>query len=341
MAFVDHQQRIVRQVVEQARRRFAGLAVGQIARVVLDTAAVAELLHHLQIETRALFQPLRFDQFVLLFQIAQAVAQFFADLLDRPDDGVARCRVMRFRVDRQTCDLAQHFAGQRVEITQRFDLFVEQLDAHGLAFRIRRVYVDHIAAHTVAAAPQLDVVARVLQFGQASQDQALIDDVAPDQVQDHRHVGLRIAEAVYRRYRRDHDGVLAFHHRLGRGQAHLLDVLVDRGVLLDEGVAGRHVGFGLVVIVIGNEILDRVVRKQLLHLAVELRCQGLVRCQHQRGPLDVLDDVGDGEGFAGTGHAEQCLARKSGFDAVDQRFDRLRLVAGRFEVSLNFKTSGH
>ena len=52
-----------------------------------------------------------------------------------------------------------------------------------------------------------------------------------------RQIRLRIAEAVDRRHRRDDDRVAALEQRLGRRQAHLLDVLVDRGVLLDVGVA--------------------------------------------------------------------------------------------------------
>ena len=65
VALVDDQQRIRRQIVEQARRRLARRAAGQIARVVLDAVAVADLAHHLEVEARALLQPLRLDQLVL------------------------------------------------------------------------------------------------------------------------------------------------------------------------------------------------------------------------------------------------------------------------------------
>ena len=77
--------------------------------------------------------------------------------------------------------------------------------------------------------------------------------------------------------------------RLGRRQAHLLDVLVDRGVLLDVGVGGRHVGFGLVVVVVRDEVLDRVVREELPELAVELRRQRLVVRQHERRALHAAE----------------------------------------------------
>ena len=120
--------------------------------------------------------------------------------------------------------------------------------------------------------------------------------------------------------------------RLGRREPHLLDVLVDRGVLLDVGVGRRHVGLGLVVVVVGDEVLDRVVREELPELAVELRGQRLVVRQHQRRPLHALDHVGDGEGLAGAGDAEQRLVREAVAEPVDQLGDRRRLVARRLVV---------
>ena len=50
MAFVNDQQGLVGHVVEQARRRFARRAAGEVARVILDAGAVPELLYHLQIK---------------------------------------------------------------------------------------------------------------------------------------------------------------------------------------------------------------------------------------------------------------------------------------------------
>jgi hypothetical protein len=47
--------------------------------------------------------------------------------------------------------------------------------------------------------------------------------------------------------------------------AHAVDLLVNRAVLLDVGVGPRHVGLGLVVVVVGDEELDRVLGKKLLN----------------------------------------------------------------------------
>src|SRR5262249_225015 len=123
--------------------------------------------------------------------------------------------------------------------------------------------------------------------------------------------------------------------RARRGVAHAVDLLVDRGFLLDIGVGARDVGFGLVVVVVGDEVLDRVVGEEAPELAVQLRRQGLVGRHHHPRPLRALDHLGDGEGLARAGDAEQPLIAVVAIDAFDQFVDRLRLVALGLEVRLD------
>ena len=101
--------------------------------------------------------------------------------------------------------------------------------------------------------------------------------------------------------------VVAFQQRARRRMAHAVDLLVDGGFLLDIGVGARDVGLRLVVVVIGDEVLDRVVGEERLELAIELRRQRLVRRQDQRRALRRLDDLGHRESLAGAGDAEQHL----------------------------------
>ncbi len=116
--------------------------------------------------------------------------------------------------------------------------------------------------------------------------------------------------------------------------AHAVDLLVDRGVFLDIGVGPRDIGLGLVVVVIGDEIFDRVVGEKALHLAVQLGRQGLVGRQHQGRALQFGDDVGHGEGLARAGDAEQHLIALVRLQPRDQFVDGLGLIAGGLEVAL-------
>ena len=119
--------------------------------------------------------------------------------------------------------------------------------------------------------------------------------------------------------------------------AQLVDLLVDLGFFLDVEVVARHIRLGLVVVVVGDEVLDRVLGQQLAELGVQLRGQRLVMGQHQRRPLQLLDDMGHHEGLAGAGGAEQRLMLLAAAQPVDELRDRLRLVAGRLEVGDDLK----
>ena len=106
-----------------------------------------------------------------------------------------------------------------------------------------------------------------------------VADLEPDHPVD---VLLRRAEAVDAGHRRDHDHVAAGEQAVGRRVPQPLDLVVDRRVLLDVGVRLRDVRLGLVVVVVGDEVLDRVVGQQLAELVGQLGGQRLVRRHHQR-----------------------------------------------------------
>ena len=146
---------------------------------------------------------------------------------------------------------------------------------------------------------------------------------------DHRLVILLAADAVDARDAGHHDHVPAREQAAHGREPQPLDLVVDARILLDEGVGARDVGLGLVVIEVADEVFDRVVREEALELGVKLRGQRLVMRDDQRGPVHVPDDVGDGEGLARAGDAQQHLVLRAGQQPFRQLRNRLRLVPGR------------
>jgi len=71
----------------------------------------------------------------------------------------------------------------------------------------------------------------------------------------------------------------------------LLNVLVDRRILFNKGIAGRNVSLWLVVVVIRNEVLYRIVGKKLFEFTIELRSECLVGGQNNSRTLMSLNDV--------------------------------------------------
>ena len=65
----------------------------------------------------------------------------------------------------------------------------------------------------------------------------------------------------------------------------LSNLLVDGRFFFDIQVSGRNVRLGLVVVVVGDEILDRVSREELLEFVKELRGKGFIVSQDQSGSV--------------------------------------------------------
>ena len=184
---------------------------------------------------------------------------------------------MRVGVDLDEFEVLGLDAGQRVEFYDRLDLVAEEADPPGAVLVVGGEDLDRIAPDPEQTAREVaGLHALVLQRDQVLDELALVDLVAELEREGHRGIGLDRADAVDAGDGSDDDDVVALQHRAGRGVAHAVDLLVDVGFLLDIGVGARDVGLRLVIVVVGDEILDRIVGKEAPELAVELRGKRLV-----------------------------------------------------------------
>ena len=111
--------------------------------------------------------------------------------------------------------------------------------------------------------------------------------------------------------------------------AQALDLIVDRGILLDEGVRLGDVGLGLVVVVVGDEVLDGVARQQLAELGRQLRGERLVGLEHQRRALQLFDEPRGGRALTRTRRTHEDDVLLAIADARSQLTDRLGLITRR------------
>jgi len=221
---------------------------------------------------------------------------------------------------------AEDLAGRGVDEGESVDLVAEELDAAG-ELLVGRLDVDAVAADAEPAPAEVDVAALVLEVDEAAEEVVALDVPAHRQVDDHPLVVFRVAQAVDARDAGHDDDVAAVRQRAGGLEAEAVDVVVNRGVLLDVDVAGGDVRLRLVIVVVGDEVRDGSRREELAELGVELGGKGLVVADDQGRPLDPLDDVGHGERLAGAGHAQKGLAASALGEAPDERIDGLGLVA--------------
>jgi hypothetical protein len=88
MAFIDEDQRVVGHVFKHGGRRLAGLAAGEIARIVLDAHARARGLQHFKVELGALLQALGLQQLAVGLHPFEALLELGLDA----DDGLVQRR---------------------------------------------------------------------------------------------------------------------------------------------------------------------------------------------------------------------------------------------------------
>ena len=326
----DHEE-VVGEVVEQRVRRRTRLPPVERGRVVLDAVAVADLGQHLEVVLGAHAQALGLEQLALCLEAGQLDLQL---VLDAPD-GVAHPLVIRHvvggRVHDQLVELGHLLAGEGVDHHDGLDLVAEQLDSHGRLV-VGGVDLDGVAPDPELAPHQVHVVALVAHVDQAAQHGPLVVLLADAHHQHLVAVLLGRAQAVDARHRGDHDHVAAGQQGRGGGVAQPVDLVVDRRVLLDVGVGGRHVGLGLVVVVVADEVLDPVVGEQLAELVGQLGGQRLVGGDDQRRLLHPLDGPGHGGALARAGDAQQRLEAVAPLDAGGQLLDGLGLVAGGLPI---------
>ena len=79
VALVDHEEEVVREVVEQRVRRLAVVPAVDVHRVVLDAVAVPHLLDHLEVVLGAHPEALRFEELAVGFEPRQALLQLGFD----------------------------------------------------------------------------------------------------------------------------------------------------------------------------------------------------------------------------------------------------------------------
>ena len=244
------------------------------------------------------------------------------------------------RVDQEEVHLAQRFAGEGMDLADALDLVPEELHPHRVR-GVGGVDLQHVAAHPEMGPFQHGVVALVQQAHQPPPGILRVQALPDGELQAHFPVVAGVADAVDAGHGGHHDHVAPLQQRGGGRQAQAVDLLVDRGVLFDVQVLARNVGLGLVVVVVGDEILHRVFGEEILELAVELGGQGLVVGDDQGGQLGLLDDLGHGEGLAGAGDPLQGLGLVPGPQAPGQGLDGLGLVAGRLEAGHDLELLHH
>src|SRR6266446_3430531 len=301
-----------------------------MARIVFDAGAEACLAQHFDIEAGALLQTRCFEQLTINFQFCQPFFQLGFDQLD----GVVQALLCRNpvlgRVDIQALPLPQHFARKRIDLSHALDLVAKEFDTYSHIL-VGREYLQHIPAHAETPANEVSIIALILDFRQVAQNLLPPSLFSHLQGQYDLPIFFRAAQAKDAGNRGDNQHIAPLKQTACRGEAQLLDLFVEHALFFDVGVGTRDVGLWLVVVVVGDKILDGVVWKELFILTVELRCQGFVRRKHQCRLLYLLYNFRYRICLAAAGYPQQRLIPVVIPYALNQFCNCFRLIARRLK----------
>ena len=298
MALVNEEHKIFGEIVQQGVGRGAHRAALNNPGVVLNSRAVPNLLHHLNVVHGALLDALGLDELALRLKLGHSLLQFLIDLLDGGIHLLLGGDVVGGGPHGDVVQPPNHRPGQGVDFTDAVDLIPEELHPQSSVLPVGGPDLHRVPPDPEHVSLEGDVVALVSNGHQPLQ-QLRDGNLHPHPQGDH-HAGkvLRLAQAVDAGHGGHHDDVPPLQQGSGGGQAQAVNFLVDGRVLLNEGIRVGNVGLRLVVVVVGDKVLHGVVGEELLELGTQLGGQYLVVGQHQGGSLHRLDDLGHGEGLA-------------------------------------------
>ena len=218
VGFVDEEEVVVGEVIQECGWGFAGKTAGEVAGVVFDAVAVAYGLDHFQIEAGALVDALGFDETALGFEFFLPPLHLFEDGGDGGALALGLNDVVRLGVDGKAGVFLADGAEERVDLGEGVDFVAEELDAVGV-FVVGGVDLDDVAADAEGAAAEVDVVAVVEDLDEAASDVFATDALAFFEEEQHAVVGFGRAEAIDAGDGADDDGVAALEEAPGGGEA--------------------------------------------------------------------------------------------------------------------------
>ena len=328
MALIDEENEVLGEVIQQGVWGRAHRPPLDHPGVVLDAGAVAQLLHHLDVVHGALLDPLGLDELAFPLEKGHALLQLPIDLLDGGVHLLLGGDIVGGRPDGDIVQPPDGGGGDHVDLTDAVDLVPKKLHPNGGVLPVGRPDLHGVPPDPEHIALKGDVVALIADGHQLFQQLVPLDLGSHPEGDHHLLKILRLAQAVDAGDGGHHDHIPPLQQGGGGGQAQAVDLLVDGGVLLDKGIRMGDVGLRLVVVVVGDEILHRVVGEKFPELGAQLGGQGLVVGQHQSRALDLLNDLGHGKGLARAGDAQQSLLIQPHLQPPGQGRDGLRLVAG-------------
>ncbi len=137
VGFVDDEQIILGEIIDEGVGFGAGGRAGEVAGVVFDAGAHAGFVEHFDVVLGAGEEALGFEEFALHAEFFDALFEFGLDVVDGADEIVFVGDVVFGGEDEDLGFFGEQFAGGGVDVPDGFDIVAEHFDADRRWFRRR------------------------------------------------------------------------------------------------------------------------------------------------------------------------------------------------------------
>jgi len=186
------------------------------------------------------------------------------------------CHIMAGGVDGHVVNVPLRDAGNGVDLADPVHLVPEKLHPDGTSRPVGGIDFQRVPPEAELVPGKVQVVSLIADFRQLFQHIVQRVLLSHPQGNDHALIVDGVAQTVQAADRGNHDHVPPLKQRRGRRVTEAVDLFIHGGVLFNVGVCVGDVGFGLIIIVVGNEVFHRVFREKLPEFRAELGSQRLL-----------------------------------------------------------------
>ena len=341
MGLIGNNEEIIREEVDECKRRTACLSQRQMTGIVLNARTESHFLQHFNIIIGTLCQSLGFQQLVLPLQLCQTFFQFRFNTGNGQLHFFRRSDIVGCWINGNMISGTNDFPCYHVDFRDAVDFVAEKFHTDSIFRRCHRENFYYIAPHTKGTAFKIHIISVILHFNEDVQHFIPVFFHTGTERKHHAIVFFRVTQTIDTGYAGNNNNILPFHQcRCGR-VTQFIDFFIDCGIFLNIGIGAGHIGFRLIVIIITDEILYRVFREKFLQFIIKLGCQCFIMGNDQRGFLYFFNDVCHGKGFPGTRYPHQSLKFQSILKSIGYFFDSLGLVASGLKFGMYFKWFVH
>ena len=162
MGFVDDEDEVVWEVIDQGGGGFAWGASVEVAGVVFDSATESDFAEHFEVVVGALFEALGVEFGVLEAEFAEAFGEFGFDAGDGALEGLGGGGVVGAGVDAGSADAADGCTAEGVDFGEALDFVAEVFDADGGGGFVGGKDIDDVASDAEGTSVEVGVVSLVL-----------------------------------------------------------------------------------------------------------------------------------------------------------------------------------